>query len=244
MQLIDAAESEGRAAWLAGVPAIVEHLEGRWGVRTTAPYQPGGRTAWVAPAGVGLVVKVAWRHPEADHEADGLVVWAGEGAVRLYARVEFSDTMALLLERCVPGTPLAERPASDQDEVIAGLLRRLWRAPGDGRFRSLQTMTANWADEFETKASSMPARTAPFDAGLVRDGLALFRSLPATAERQVLLCTDLHAATSWRPSASPGWSSTPNPTLVTPPTTSSSTCSIARNVFIVILSDSPSAWPG
>jgi streptomycin 6-kinase len=27
----------------------------------------------------------------------------------------------------------------------------------------------------------------------VRDGLALFRSLPATAERSVLLCTDLHA---------------------------------------------------
>ena len=28
---------------------------------------------------------------------------------------------------------------------------------------------------------------------LVREGIALFRSLPATAERNVLLCTDLHS---------------------------------------------------
>ncbi len=29
--------------------------------------------------------------------------------------------------------------------------------------------------------------------GRVQAGIALFRSLPATADRQVLLCTDLHA---------------------------------------------------
>ena len=36
-----------------------------------------------------------------------------------------------------------------------------------------------------------PSRT--LDPGLAREGIALFRSLPATADRDVLLCTDLHA---------------------------------------------------
>ena len=51
-------------------------------------------------------------------------------------------------------------------------------------------MCDQWADEFETKIATSE-RTV--DAGLARDGMALFRSLPASADRQVLLCTDLHA---------------------------------------------------
>jgi streptomycin 6-kinase len=31
------------------------------------------------------------------------------------------------------------------------------------------------------------------DPGLAREGIALFRALPATADQNVLLCTDLHA---------------------------------------------------
>ena len=31
------------------------------------------------------------------------------------------------------------------------------------------------------------------DPGLIRAGIELFRSLPASAERHVLLCTDLHS---------------------------------------------------
>ncbi len=36
-------------------------------------------------------------------------------------------------------------------------------------------------------------RTGLLDPGLARAGIDLFRALPATADRQVLLCTDLHA---------------------------------------------------
>ena len=36
---------------------------------------------------------------------------------------------AMLLERCIPGTALSELPEPDQDSIIAGLLRRLWRKP-------------------------------------------------------------------------------------------------------------------
>jgi streptomycin 6-kinase len=128
---------------------------------------------------------------EEAHEAEGLREWDGEGAVRLHAAEEFDDTIALLLERCVPGTALAVRPESDQDTVLAGLLLRLWREPAPGhRFRPLQDMCEAWADAFEEKVA---AGRAMIDPGLPREGMAMFRALPATAERNVPLCTDLHA---------------------------------------------------
>lgn len=193
--LVDTAEREGRQAWVATLPATVSELQERWSLTVGEPFQPGGQTAWVAPAvddtGVELVLKVAWRHPEAAHEADGLREWDGDGAVRLYAVTEFDDTIALLLERCVPGTTLANRPEPEQDSVIAELLVRLWREPAPGhRFRSLQSMCDEWAEEFEQKPLNV---RASLDPGLAREGMTLFRTLPATAEREVLLCTDLHA---------------------------------------------------
>ncbi len=135
------------------------------------------------------VLKVAWRHYEADDEAAGLRVWNGDGTVRLLdaAVVDDEETVALLLERCVPGTPLRERPETEHDVVIAGLLPRLWRAPAVGhRFRPLQEMCDAWADAFERKRSVL-------DPSTTRDGMELFRALPASADREVLLCTDLHA---------------------------------------------------
>jgi len=193
--LVEAAELEGRTAWLASLPGTVARLAQEWSLTVGAPFQPGGQTAWVAPVrdrhGADLVVKVAWRHPETLHEAAGLRVWAGEGAVRLHGSEEFDDTTAMLLERCTPGTPLAAQPEDRQDLVVARLLRGLWRTPLAGTgFRPPQAMCDQWADEFEAKIATSE-RTV--DAGLARDGIALFRSLPTSADRQVLLCTDLHA---------------------------------------------------
>ena len=187
---------DGRQPWVAQLPELVRRLEEEWSVTAGPPFQPGGRTAWVAPArtpaGGNLVLKLAWHHAEAAHEADGLREWDGDGAVRLHAVKELDDTTALLLERCTPGTALTSRPEPEQDVVVAGLLCRLWREPAPGyRFRPLKLMCDAWADEFEQKTA---AGQANLDPGLARDGIALFRELPATAERNVLLCTDLHAA--------------------------------------------------
>lgn len=177
------------------MPDAVARLTEQWSLLIEAPFQPGGRTAWVAPArdatGTEVVLKVGWRHPEAMHEADGLRAWAGRGAVQLHARAEFDQTVALLLERCRPGTPLADEPESTQDMVVADLLRSLWREPPPGHpFRPLQEMCALWADGFERRVAAGPGQVDP---GLAREGMALFRSLPASADREVLLCTDLHA---------------------------------------------------
>jgi streptomycin 6-kinase len=142
----------------------------------------------VAPArdldGRDLILKVGWRHFEAEHEAEALSLWDGDGAVRCLAAEMYEHTSALLLERCVPGTPLrsvATEP--EQDVVVAALLRRLWahRPPGGHPFRPLHVMCDEWA--------------APLDGadGLAREGAALLRELSRSAEREVLLCTDLHA---------------------------------------------------
>jgi streptomycin 6-kinase len=117
-----------RRDWLRLLPEIVGAQAERWSLRLGEPYQPGGRCAWVAPvrdaAGQDLVLKVAWRHDEAPHEADALRVWAGQGAVRLHDSEVFGSTSVLLLERCRPGTKLAEALLEpEQDEVVAGLLR-------------------------------------------------------------------------------------------------------------------------
>jgi streptomycin 6-kinase len=197
--LVDSVRTDpvpGRREWLRALPDIVVELAERWSLRLGPPYQPGGQCAWVAPvhdgAGRDLVLKVAWRHEEATHEADGLRAWAGHGAVRLHDSDVFDSTSALLLERCHPGTTLAQALAEpEQDEVVAALLQRLWTAPTGGYpFRPLQVMCDAWAAEYAGKLTASPGL---LDPGLARAGIELFCSLPATAERQVLLCTDLHA---------------------------------------------------
>lgn len=212
-KLADATRAEHRDGWLAKLPARIRELERRWSLRIGAPYEPGGQTAWVAPARsnrIGdAVIKVEWRHPEATHEADALRQWDGDGAVRLHANLEFDDTIALLIEQCRPGTPLADRPEDEQDRVIAGLLRRLWRAPNAGhQFRPLQEMCDAWATELEHKSARRPMH---LDPGLVREGAALFRALPASAMTQVLLCTDLHARNVLAATREPWLAIDPNP---------------------------------
>jgi streptomycin 6-kinase len=186
-----------RDAWLRELPAAVREVASRWRLDLGAPFRPGGQCAWVAPArteaGEELAVKVAWRHFEAEHEAHGLRLWDGDGAVRCLAWQGHGDhTIALLLERCRPGTGLCRLSEPDQDVVIAGLLRRLWaHAPASSDlFRSLSEMCEAWAAETEERLEHAGAEV---DAGLVAAGIALLRELPGSSDETVVLCTDLHA---------------------------------------------------
>ena len=195
--LAAACRDDRRAAWLAGLPAEIAAIARRWSLELGEPFEPGGVTAWVAPvtsAEFGdVVLKVGSHHMEGEDEAAGLREWNGDGAIRVFADERISQTTtALLLERCLPGTTLSGRPEEEQDLVIAGLLRRLWRTPSDTTaFRPLQEMCDYWAASFERKVAEGQGQR--IDPTLAREGAALFRSLPATATRQTLLCTDLHA---------------------------------------------------
>ncbi len=197
VEMSDGADAP-RRTWMAALPGIVASLSLRWSLEVGRPFQPGGTASWVAPAvdgtGARVVLKVGWRHPEAEHEARGLRAWQGRGTVRLLDAVVFEENSALLLERCEPGTALSDAvPPLEQDAVIAGLLRRVWIEPPAGHpFRPLETMCDRWADEFERKyAASHPQQR--LDPGLARVGIETFRALPRTADRKVLLYTDLHA---------------------------------------------------
>lgn len=179
-----------REAWLAALPGLVQSVAGRWQLRLGAPFDGDeGSCAWVAPAvredGTDAVLKLAMPHLEAEHESRALAFWDGDAAVRVLDADEAE--LAMLLERCVPGTALRARPEAEQDAVVAGLLQRLWRRPPAGAFRPLAAMLAKWAAETRADAARWP------DAGLVEAGLALFETLSRPGEDDVLLATDLHA---------------------------------------------------
>jgi streptomycin 6-kinase len=190
-----ATQTDGdRRPWLAALPETVTGLADRWSLEVAEPFEPGGTASWVAPArdakGRDLVLKVQWRHYETDHEAAGLRLWAPHGAVGVLAEHETEDTQAFLLERCRPGTSLKDAlPEQAQDEVLCGLLRRLWIEPPPGHpFRPLQQMCDDWADAFERRS-----RPDDLDPGIAREGIATWRRLAREPSRDVLLATDLHA---------------------------------------------------
>jgi streptomycin 6-kinase len=205
--------NEAMRAWIATLPELVAELARRWSLRLGEPFEPGGVAAWVAPArdtaGREVVLKVGWPHFESEHEAEGLLEWNGDGAALVHASEQLDGTSALLLERCRPGTTLTSRPEIEQDDVVAGLLRRLWHEPSPGHpFRSLQFMCDVWADGYERDAE---AGRSKLDSALARDGIALFRELPSTADRNVLLCTDLHAGNILRAEREPWLMIDPKP---------------------------------
>jgi streptomycin 6-kinase len=188
-----------RAEWLDLVPGVIRELERRWSLTLGAPYEDAS-CAWVAPVtlahGTAAVLKIGMPHFEGEHEIQGLRFWNGDPTVRLLDADE--ELGAMLLEHCDPGISLRILPEPEQDVVIAGLLRRLWRpAPESHSFRPLWCLLEYWSTETEGDAEKWP------DAGLVREGLRLFRELPSTARDSVMLATDLHAGNVLRSGREP-----------------------------------------
>jgi streptomycin 6-kinase len=180
-----------RAVWLDRLPDVLRSLEHLWALTPDAPLDAEEAscsyvTAVRAANGRPAVLKIAMPHMEGEHEIHGLRFWDGDPTVRL---LEADDELgAVVLERCKPGTTLRALAEYDQDVVIAGLLRRLWRRPLTPHpFRSLSTLTEYWTKETVGQIEQWP------DMGLVREGLQLFEGLPRNATREVLLATDLHA---------------------------------------------------
>jgi streptomycin 6-kinase len=191
-RLVESAQgsAEGRA-WLSRLPAERERLARSWslafepesgGAAATCSYVAFVRRIDGSPA----VLKIGMPHLEAEHEAHGLRFWNGDAMVQLLDADEASN--ALLLERCEPGSSLSEQPEPQRDIVVAGLLRRLWRAPGPGHpFRPLSAMLRYWADVALARPEAWP------DAGFVRAGVQRLIELGAPGRGDTLLATDLHA---------------------------------------------------
>jgi streptomycin 6-kinase len=190
-----------RAAWLDRLPHALLDLQHRWSLTLHAPFDgEEGSCAWVAPVtradGSSAVLKLGMPHMEGAHELPGLRFWNGDPTVRLLESDAGLD--AMLLERCIPGIALRVLPEREQDIVIAGLLRRLWRKPETPHpFRPLSALTEYWSGETLAKAEHWP------DRSLVREGLRLFAELPRTACTEALLATDLHAGNVLRSEREP-----------------------------------------
>jgi streptomycin 6-kinase len=175
--------------WLERVPTLLDECAAEWGLRLGEPYDAGAAGHAVRadlPDGTRAVLKLIYPHREAEQEAEALRTWDGDGAVRLLAHD--ADRWAMLIERCEPGTQLAELPPAEGLAVLIGLLPRLW-VPAGAPFYTL-------ADEVEWWLSYLPdewEKTGqPFERNLLD---AAMEALAAQADSQgepVLLHQDLH----------------------------------------------------
>ena len=136
--------------------------------------------------GEQAVLKVQQPDRESEHEAAALELWDGDGAIRLLDSEP--EEHALLVERCVPGTPLSSVGGEAALDVFAALLPRLWK-PAAAPFRPLAEEAAWWLE-------SLPANWQrfgrPFERRLLDAGVDALQELPPTQGEQVLVHQDLH----------------------------------------------------
>jgi streptomycin 6-kinase len=132
----------------------------------------------VTADGEEAVLKIQKPHRESEHEAAALELWDGDGAIRLLAFEP--EEHALLLERCVPGTPLSEAPTEEAMDVLVGLLPRLWKSP-EG-FRTIEDDVPYLTEDVES------AR----DERLKDAALSCLRDLVPSQGERVLVNQDLH----------------------------------------------------
>ena len=175
--------------WLERVPTLLDECVAEWGLRLGEPYEAGvaGYTVRTdLPDGSRAVLKLIYPHREAEQEAEALRAWDGDGAIRLLAHD--AGRWAMLIERCEPGTQLAELPPDEALRVLIGLLPRLW-IPAGAPFYTL-------AEEVDWWLSFLPEEWEktgqPFERSLLESALDALATQASSQGEQVLLHQDLH----------------------------------------------------
>jgi streptomycin 6-kinase len=175
--------------WLGLVPDLVEECVDRWELALGDPYVQGaaGYTLRVGLRdGTSAVLKLVYPHREAEHEAAALAAWGGDGAVRLLE--SSADGFAMVIERCEPGTLLAQAEAEAALDVLVGLLPRLWKRVA-GPFQSLADEVEHWLAEIPR---DWERAGRPIEQALLDDVIGRLVELSASQGEQVLLHQDLH----------------------------------------------------
>jgi len=175
--------------WLERVPELVAECVEEWQLELGEPYEAGAAGYAVRAGltdGTPAVLKLIYPHREAEHEADALELLAGNGAVRLLARDDARS--AMLLERCEPGTALAENGGEKALDVLVELLPRHWVRAGEP-FHTLAEEAAWWIDDLpeQWEQSGRAIERRLVDTAV--DALGL---LSESQGEQVLLNQDLH----------------------------------------------------
>jgi streptomycin 6-kinase len=198
---------EGRS-WLTSVPQLAAECAERWSLTLGEPYPDAYVSVPLAatlPDGTLAVLKLQFPDRETEHEAEALRRWDGDGAIRLLDHDAVRH--ALLLERCVPGTPLAGAGQDAALDVFVALLPRLWR-PAAEPFRTLADEAAWWAKGL---ASAWEEAGRPFPRVLLDAALDTLHILPPSQREHVLLHQDLHAANVLRAQREPWLAIDPKP---------------------------------
>jgi len=175
--------------WLERVPELVAECVEEWQLELGEPYEAGAAGYAVRAGltdGTPAVLKLIYPHREAEHEADALELLAGNGAVRLLARDDARS--AMLLERCEPGTALAENGGERALDVLVELLPKHWVRAGEP-FHTLAEEAAWWIDDLpeQWEQSGRAIERRLVDTAV--DALGL---LSESQGEQVLLNQDLH----------------------------------------------------
>jgi streptomycin 6-kinase len=147
--------SDGLAARME---RVAREVAAEWGI-PLGPRIASGRFSYVASAGEDALLKIIPPEDDgADHAADALEFWAGDGAVRLLRHDR--QRRALLLERIRPGT---EAAALSENEAIAAAIsvgRRIWRTPpGPHPFRDVRDWVRRWMPADDHPLANAARRT-------------------------------------------------------------------------------------
>lgn len=177
------------AAWLAGLPGIVDELLERW------ECVPDGEVLY---GGVGIVVpvlrraegaavlKVSFPHPGNIHEPDAFAAWGGRGAVLLHERDD--PRFAMLLERVHTAT-LAEVEDGDEVVTVAAHISRRLAIPAPPGLPRLREQADAWEEQLRKDAQEL---THTLSRYVVDAAVATVREL-GRVQPDILIHGDLHA---------------------------------------------------
>jgi streptomycin 6-kinase len=191
--------------------ATAEAVAREWGLELGEPFTLS-RYSFAAPAGAGLVLKVAWDgDDESLHEREALELWDGKGAVRLL-RADPSRR-ALLEERADPGDDISDLDGDAAMSIAIELGTKLWR-PACAPFRDVREHVPRWLDNDPTPLTplarelwaSLEPRADVVVHGDVHhhnvlrhgDGFVAIDPKPYLAEREYDVYTWLHNPLAYR----------------------------------------------
>ena len=207
----------GGAAWLESLPQLAEECAERWSLRLGEPFGQG-HVSLTAPAtlsdGGQAVLKLNFPEDESAYEADALMHWRGEGAVRLL-EVD-RERNALLIERADPGTSLWEVGVDEEAILIAAsVMARLWlRPPSDSHpFRLLADEAERWTAQLR---SDWEALGRPFEQRLVDAAAAAARELAGSLAKLAVCHQDLKGSNVLKAQREPWLAIDPKPIVAEP----------------------------
>ena len=174
-------------AWLATLSGLIPELVDRWELDIGEPFTGGSVGYVLAGTRAGsepIVLKLTYPDGWFPERVAALLRWDGEGAVEL---IDHDPRGATLLERAVPGTPLAGESEERALSLARDVARRLWIPAPDGITAATEEV-GRWVATFRDRNAALGR---PLSDRLLDDAAASMRDLEASPGAPVLLHGDL-----------------------------------------------------